>query len=128
MAEKICPDCKALNMSSALYCVVCGSSLKNARLSEPGLQSPSRSTSSQTPSAAVVPTPSASAGAGITYKTYAGTSDVVIVDFNMPFVSMVTFLVKLALAAIPAAIILSVIYIAIMAVFGGIFTAILRSF
>jgi len=39
----------------------------------------------------------------------------------MPFVSMVVFMVKAAIAAIPALIILSVIGAAITALFGGIF-------
>lgn len=40
-----------------------------------------------------------------------------IVSFNMPFIDLVLFLVKLALAAIPALIILAVIWVFIVAFF-----------
>lgn len=54
-----------------------------------------------------------------------GATPVVIVDFEMGFGSMVRFLVKLAFAAIPAAIIVALIWAGIIAIFGGI-GAILR--
>lgn len=44
---------------------------------------------------------------------------VVITDIKMPFVSMVVFMVKAAIAAIPALIILSIIGAVIAFVFGG---------
>ncbi|GAL13593.1 hypothetical protein JCM19233_4598 [Vibrio astriarenae] len=47
--------------------------------------------------------------------------EVTVVDIKMPFLSMVIFLVKLAIAAIPAMIILSVIFAILGAVFGGVF-------
>ena len=46
---------------------------------------------------------------------------VVVVDVKIPFVSMVTLLVKWALASIPALIILFFIAAVLTAVFGGIF-------
>jgi hypothetical protein len=46
---------------------------------------------------------------------------VVVVDVNMKFGTMVMFMVKLAIAAIPAAIILVLIGAAIALLFGGIF-------
>ena len=46
---------------------------------------------------------------------------VVVVDIRMPFWSMVVFMVKLAIASIPAFIILSILSAVVMAVFGGIF-------
>ena len=46
---------------------------------------------------------------------------VVVVDVKMRFGSMVVFLVKLAIASIPAAIILFIIVALLTAVFGGIF-------
>lgn len=46
---------------------------------------------------------------------------VVVVDVNMKFGTMVAFLVKLAIAAIPAAIILFVIGAAVAMLFGGVF-------
>lgn len=44
---------------------------------------------------------------------------VVVVDIKMPFTSMVTFMVKWAIAAIPAFIILSVIGTVVMALLSG---------
>ena len=43
-------------------------------------------------------------------------SHVVVVDIKMPFMSMVTFMVKWAVAAIPAFIILSIIGTLVMAI------------
>lgn len=42
-----------------------------------------------------------------------------VVGFDMPFMDMVSFMVKWALASIPAAVILFVVGFAIVAVFGG---------
>ena len=47
---------------------------------------------------------------------------VVVVDVNMRFGSMVVFLVKLAIASIPAAIILFFIGALLTGIFGGIFS------
>jgi hypothetical protein len=46
--------------------------------------------------------------------------EVVVTDIRMPFFSMVIFMVKWAFAAIPALIILSLIWGLIMALFGGV--------
>ncbi len=51
---------------------------------------------------------------------------VVVVDVNMKFGSMVFFLVKLAIAFIPAAIILTIIGAVIVAVLGGMFSGAFR--
>jgi hypothetical protein len=48
-------------------------------------------------------------------------SEVVVVDVKIPFLSMVTLLVKWALASIPAIIILFIIGALLSALFGGIF-------
>lgn len=48
-------------------------------------------------------------------------NEVSIVDIRMPFLSMVVFMVKAAIASIPAFIILSIIFGIISAVFGGLF-------
>ena len=45
--------------------------------------------------------------------------EVVVTDVKMPFWSMVVFMVKLALASIPAAIILAIVYFIIAAILGG---------
>ena len=46
-------------------------------------------------------------------------SDVIIKDIQMPFWSMVTFMVKWAFAAIPAIVIIGFIIAVLMGVFGG---------
>ncbi|WMC12382.1 hypothetical protein PU634_08460 [Oceanimonas pelagia] len=46
---------------------------------------------------------------------------VTVVDIKMPFMSMVVFMVKFAIASIPAFIILSIIFSLLAMVFGGIF-------
>jgi len=51
---------------------------------------------------------------------------VVVKDFDMPFGSMVSFMVKWAIAAIPAFIILLVIFMLAGAVLGGFFTPLLH--
>jgi hypothetical protein len=48
-------------------------------------------------------------------------SFVTVTDIQMPFLSMVVFMIKWAIASIPAAIILVVIGAALAAVFGGLF-------
>ncbi len=49
---------------------------------------------------------------------------VVVTDISMPFGSMVLFIIKWSVAAIPALIILSIIGVLLAAIFGGILTAI----
>ena len=46
--------------------------------------------------------------------------EVIVTNVKMPFGSMVIFMIKWALASIPAAIILFAIYAIVVAVFGGI--------
>lgn len=48
---------------------------------------------------------------------------VTITDIHMPFLSMVVFMVKWAIAAIPAIILLSVIYLALVGSIMGIFSS-----
>ena len=47
------------------------------------------------------------------------TNKVIVEDINMPFGSMVMFMIKLALASIPAFIILGIIGILLVAIFSG---------
>ncbi len=49
--------------------------------------------------------------------------EVVVTDVKMPFGSMVVFMIKWSLAAIPAIIILAIIWAIAIGVFGGIFGA-----
>ena len=46
-------------------------------------------------------------------------SEMIVVDVKMPFLSMVVFMVKWAIAAIPAIIILVIIWAVVLAFFGG---------
>lgn len=48
-------------------------------------------------------------------------NEVTVVDIKMSFISMVVFLVKLAIAAIPACIILGLIMAILSGIFGGVF-------
>lgn len=50
-----------------------------------------------------------------------GRQEVVVTDIKIPFLSMVVLLVKWALAAIPALIILFLIFGVLGAIFGGLF-------
>lgn len=50
-----------------------------------------------------------------------GNGEVTVVDIKMPFLSMVFFMVKFAIASIPAFIIISVIFMILGALFGGTF-------
>ena len=52
---------------------------------------------------------------------------VVVTDFQMPFASMVGFMVKWAIAAIPAVFILLAIFAILSALLGGFFASIFRS-
>lgn len=49
-----------------------------------------------------------------------------VADFNMPFGSLVGFIVKIAIASIPAAIIIGVLYLVIFVTFGGAILSALR--
>ena len=44
---------------------------------------------------------------------------VVVVDFNMKFGSMIVFMIKFAIAAIPAAIILGIVFAMVAGIFSG---------
>jgi len=57
----------------------------------------------------------------------ANRSEVVVVDVQMPFMSMVTFMVKWTLASIPALIILVVIAGVLAGMFAGFFSGLVRS-
>ncbi len=54
-------------------------------------------------------------------------SEVVVVDVQMPFMSMVTFMVKWTLASIPALIILAVIAAVLAGMFAGLFSGLASS-
>lgn len=47
--------------------------------------------------------------------------EVVVTDIKMPFMSMVIFMIKWAIASIPAIIILTIIFVVLSGIFGGLF-------
>ena len=49
-------------------------------------------------------------------------SKVIVSDFNMPFISMVIFMVKWAIASIPAIIIIWILFMLLISIFGSSFT------
>ena len=59
-------------------------------------------------------------------KNMENENEVTIVDIKMPFGSMVVFMVKTAIAAIPAVIILMIIFAILGVMFGGIFGGLSR--
>lgn len=58
-------------------------------------------------------------------ETTAGRTEVSVVNIQMPFGSMVVFILKWTLASIPAIVILALIGFAVAAAFGGIFASML---
>lgn len=46
-------------------------------------------------------------------------NEVIVTDIKMPFMSMVVFMIKWAIASIPAIIILTILFTVIMGMFGG---------
>jgi uncharacterized membrane protein YvbJ len=118
---KSCPDCLAENQDSSRHCLQCGAKFPSN--SATAASSPARQVSakSRVPIQPVT-------GENRTQNATATTSRVIITDFEMPFGSMVRFLVKLALASIPAMLILFLILGIISAIFGGIFAGLLSMF
>lgn len=58
-------------------------------------------------------------GQNATPSTLPPVVEVTVVNFNMPFFALVGFLIKLALAAVPASIILAIVWGVLFAVLGG---------
>lgn len=102
---KQCPKCGNWSTSSGRYCLQCGADLAN-------------------PTSASARTAALSA-AQSTPTAFAGAQKVVVTDINMTFGSMVVFMIKWALAAIPAIIILSLILGIVSAILGGLAGSIL---
>ena len=106
--QYFCPECdkifteKDSRLSGELFCPICKSRLEVDNSTYPELV--------QTPSNSV----------DLIKKKHQGIISVEVKDINMPFMSMVLFMVKWAIAAIPAMIILLIV--------GGLVSAILGSF
>ncbi len=114
MADKICPTCKTINRAESMYCTECGASLVNVAVigQEPAPRQP-------------VYTPSAPAYTPAALTASSGPARVIVTDINMSFGSMVVFMVKWSLAAVPAMIILFSLLAIVSTIFGGMFAALL---
>ncbi|MCG2635023.1 MAG: hypothetical protein J4A00_08975 [Gammaproteobacteria bacterium] len=53
-------------------------------------------------------------------STKGGSNEIIVTDIQMPFFSMVVFMVKWVIASIPAFIILFIIFSVVAAIFGGV--------
>lgn len=113
MSQVICPKCNEINSSNALHCAACGASLRGSPHIEGGAATPERSSQ-----VSAVSTSSVLAMPGQVVP-------VSIVNFNMPFWALVGFMIKVALASIPAVIILAVLMVVIWSVLGGMLIALL---
>jgi hypothetical protein len=57
----------------------------------------------------------------------AGSRSVIVTDIRMPFGSMVAFMIKWAIASIPAAVLLAVLGAVLVAILGGVFRTFVRA-
>lgn len=89
-----CPTCHELNEDNAAVCKRCGVVLRSGKTPDNNQ---------------------------ITQVKFAQPIQVEIIDIDMPFMSMVNFMAKLALAAIPAALVVAIIAVGVGALFAGIF-------
>ena len=78
---------------------------------------PAETTENSEPSEPKIPKSNIS----LTTLSHGASNEVVVTDISMPFISMVIFMIKWAVAAIPAFIILFFISLIFTAIFGGIF-------
>jgi uncharacterized membrane protein YvbJ len=116
---KTCPKCGTKNLNNNNSCDECGTSLEqfsNHENFENVLNNSEIANQLKTLSDKL---------SQIELNTKNGGS-VAIADINMTFESMVVFMIKWAIATIPAAIILFLLGLIFMALFGGLFAALLR--
>ncbi len=118
-----CPSCNAVNPDGGRFCMTCGQPLSAVTASSatdvPATASAAKMTTSPTaPPIAALPVNSAAGMQSLR---------VVVTDVNMQFGSMVVFMIKWALAAIPAAIVLVLAFALISAIFGGLLGGILST-
>ncbi len=138
----ICPSCHTPNRDGGRFCISCGYTLPRPPVSTP-IQAYQEPAPAFTPSgppagypaqggyapsapvyAPVQPTPAEAPPAQATIAAPAAVlapvTRVVVTDVNMSFSSMVVFMVKWAIASVPALIILSLIIFVIVTLFGGV--------
>ena len=129
----ICPNCQATNRDGSRFCVSCGYTMPvvpappawaTAAPAPPAVQPPAYvpRPPAYGPGPPLPPPhlPAVAAPAAVSQAR-----PVVVTDINIPFGSMVVFMVKWALAAIPAVIILILIFLILSAVTGGVLAGLL---
>ena len=121
-----CWNCKAIIPITAKICPECGVSLleelPRAELQDKKSKNYNyREDNNKTHSRSVMGNNTSGKG-----KMYEGSNPVWIVDFNMPFWSIVGFMIKVAIASIPAMLVLTAISLALWLIFGGIISSIIR--
>ena len=105
----LCPECDKpyaeddSRLGGELFCPVCKSRLEQENHESPNLTSPHLEPSSST------------------YRRESKNISVEVKDINMSFMSMVVFMVKWAIASIPAMIILMIIAWVVSVILGGFF-------
>lgn len=116
---KICPKCGAKNLNSNKSCDKCGTIIE-------GISSQENKTAISNSSVIEKQLSSLADSISQIERNTRCNASISISDINMPFGSMVAFMIKWSIATIPAAIILLIIGLIVTAAFGGLFSALLR--
>ncbi|MEW6385200.1 MAG: hypothetical protein AB1514_14770 [Pseudomonadota bacterium] len=116
---KVCSKCKANNQPHMGYCARCGATLPILKVESdtPPIEPPAYAAQPDTEPAA---THHGASGESTDVAEYVPPTLCRIVDIDMPFWSMVNFMVKWAIAAIPAFIILIILGLFAVAVLSAI--------
>lgn len=114
---KICSKCKTANHPSMTFCGKCGADLPNQKTESETkpIQPPAYAQAAMRQDEEL---PAAGSGSGAIASS--GPIACRVVDVDMPFWSMVTFMVKFAMASIPALIIITVYAVFAMAILAAI--------
>lgn len=132
-----CPNCYTPNRDGSRFCAGCGYTLPQPPV--PAYQEPAPAFTPTAPPAGYAPsapvyapvqpvpaqTPPAQATIAAPGTMVAPVTRVVVTDVNMSFSSMVVFMVKWAIASVPALIILSLIILVLLTLFGSVFGLVL---
>jgi len=117
---KICSKCKAGNNPSMTFCGKCGADLPSEKTESETKPIQPPAYAGQSVRAVQQDEKFAVAGGGPEVATSSGPIACKVVDVDMPFWSMVTFMVKFAMASIPALIILTVYMVLAVAILAAI--------